>query len=427
MANPSVVFLTSRAKSLGESYTALRIAHDLEEHGWSATFLAFEFAAAFLRDQGAEVVDLRADRAHNEASFRSAQVRQAALMITVDYYLLCSADASPYWDPRWLDEFGRPVATLDHLGFHPGASTLEIGYARVATTHPKTPSNVPIEELPAAVCAVLRPCPLHSPAAGADSRVQFFRLSAESREREAGVDVRSQLGIDPSEKLVALSVGSWALEATNALRIPYRETVTQLIVKALAELDVPVRLAFVCAEERERVESVGRLKVQYLGRLPFAFADSLLSAADLVLSDNVTSSTVSRAVMRQVPTAVLVNSVEASARDDALSITAPFAVSDAARLAIRRMDAAAPGSVFPFWVYPMGWRRALAPLFHDNPYRSTTEWVELFDEDELRETLGRFLCDSAYRADVRERQRSYADSIAKVPLPRDVVRRLLGN
>jgi hypothetical protein len=428
MASPNVVFLTGRAKSLGESYTALQMARDLRACGWSTTFLAFEFAASFLRDQGVPVVELSDDRAHNRRALQSASPAETRMMITVDYYLLRSADAAPFWDSRWLDEFGRPVATLDHLGFHPGASMLEIGFQRVATSHWSTPKEVPIEELPPSIQTVLRPCPLHSPSAGPDPRVRPFRLPpCAPPGPEAVAGARSRLGLSSDEKLVVLSMGSWVLQAANDLRIPYRETVVRLLAGELVDLRIPVRLAFVCAEEPQRIERVGHLTVHYLGKLSFSETEALLSAADLVLSDNVTSSTISRAVLRQVPTAVFVNSAEASTTDGALSIEAPFLVSQAAREAIARMDAEAPGSVFPAWVYPLGWRRALEPLFRDNPYRSTTEWLELFDETTARESVARLLCDSACRTAMRARQRSYADSIAGLPLPRDVIPEILGN
>jgi hypothetical protein len=429
MSNPrNVLFVTNQVKSLGESYTAFQMARDLEQWGWSTTFLAFEFAASFLREAGLQVFELRDDRAHNQAALRSAARCKPRMMVTADYYLFRSSNAARYWDFHWLDGLDCPVASLDHLGFHPEACAVEIGYARVVSAHAGTPRQLLIEALPSFVDTVLRPCPLHSPALSASEKTRVFRWPTGDAPSPETVDgVRAQLGLGEDEKLVVLSVGSWALQAATELRIPYREVVVQLAARALSHLGIPVRLVFLCGEEQERIESAGQLTVQYLGRVPFDLAQSLLLAADLVLSDNVTSSMVSRAVLREVPAAVLVNSVDASTTaDGTLAIKAPFAISDAAYEGIRRMETEAPGSVFPSWVYPMGWQGALEPLFRENPYRATTDWLDLFDEAGTREGLGRLLCDSDYRTLMRGRQRAYADVVRKVPLPREVLSDLVG-
>jgi hypothetical protein len=424
----SALFVTARLKSLGETYTAARFAADLAAHGWTVRFAAFPFAADFLRQEGWGVTQLSDDRAANRRALDlAASDLSPSFVITSDYYLNESADVARVWSNDWLFEFSCPVATFDHLMLHPRLRTITIECLRrfdVAKAgdpgappgpRPKTKTSE-IQPLPDRVTAIVRPCPLHDPAVDPDQRVFKFNLAGGAGAAGERPDrIRTRLGLPVDERLVLVPVGSWALELCAALGIPYIRFYPQLLARYFSACPVPVRVVFVSGELEDRTEASGQVTLQYRSRLPVGVVDDLVCASDLVIADNVTSATVTRAVIAGVPAASFVNSVAAHPDGDAVAFESPFRLSAHIEKLLRSIEHEAPGSIFPSVIFPLGWIEELKPLFDGNRYARTFERLELFDEGATTCALQRLLCDEATRRELRERQAAYCAALTGLP------------
>ncbi|HEY3382556.1 MAG TPA: DUF6365 family protein [Vicinamibacterales bacterium] len=438
MTTPSALFVTARQKSLGETYTAARFAADLTANGWNVRFAAFPFAADFLRQGGWKVAPLSDDRTANQRALNlAAREISPSLIITSDYYLNESADVAHVWSNNWLFDLSCPVATFDHLMLHPRLRRITIECLRRfeapkagdpgAPKGPRPRTKIcEIQPLPDRIAAIVRPCPLHDPRIDPDDRIFKFNLSGGAGSPGERTDqVRCRLGLPVHERLVLVPVGSWAIQLCTTLGIPYMRYYPRLLARYFSACLVPVRLVFVSGELEDRVETSGQVTLQYRSGLPVSVVDDLVRTSDLVIADNVTSATVTRAVIAGVPAAAFVNSVSARPAADGVAFDSPFPLSAHVEGLVRSIEREAPGSIFPSAVFPLGWLEELRPLFDGNRYARTFERLELFDEGATTCALQRLLCDESVRRELREHQAAYCAELTRLPGAAAISERIL--
>ena len=412
---PTALFITSFHQSLGETFTLARFAADLREEGWRIELLASDFAAAFLREQGLATTLLTRTREGNQALLNAALRRLApSLIVTADFFLFEATDARQMWSTRWLTGSGVPVLTFDHLKFHPEARSITLGFrsrfdrdATLVRNFEGVPKGavpretVRVPGLPDDVTLV-RPCPVHDPRPQADARVRCYDIT-----RSEG---RAEARPASDEKLVVVPVGSWAIDLARHVGLPYPDLLAQVLLRCFERSAGRVRILLVGKGLQPAKQVSGAVTLELVSGMAFDDLQNLLCSADLVLSDNATSATLGRAVMAGVPAAVFVNSVRVRGEIDA-----PFALSNFARELIEATEASAPGSIFPFAVYPLGWREEMRPLFDGNPYSDAVEWLELFDDETGAARLESLLFDASERERLIARQRAYRRLVEALP------------
>lgn len=445
-AGRDILFITARQQSLGETYTATRFAAKLRSQGWSPHFLAFPFGAGFLRNEGFPVSLLGDDRKRNKDSFFDAvRVLSPELIFISDYYLFTSKDVTPAWSNEWLFDAGSPVATFDHLKFHPNRRSIFLAFLRrfgieprresgnsetdLAETGPVRPGKsvfFHIDPLPAGIAGLVRPCPPHDPAVEADRLIAKFNPFDDGEARRSSVArIREQLGFSKGEKIVCVPVGSWAARAAKDLGIPYYDRFPTLLAHHFRGLRSKIRILLLSGEFKKSSQQYGNVEVHLCSGLPFDAAQDLLCASDLVLCDNVTSSSLSRAVMQRIPAAALINSVDVNREDDTPTFSSPFPLSPFIQELLRSIETTAPHSVFPFHSFPLGWAEELRPLFDRNPYRDTFEWLEVFDDAVSSAALEALLLDREVRRSLQLRQAAYATCVNKLPEPWSITQRII--
>lgn len=440
----TALFVTSFHQSLGETFTLARLAHDLRAEGWRVEFLASEFAAAFLRQQGHAVTLLGGRRDENERLLTETVKRlEPSVAVTADFFLFEATDARQKWSVRWLTEGRAPVVTFDHLKFHPHPRTITLAFKERFASDPdlvKTFAGVPagaapriqvrVPALPAEVAALIRPCPVHDPRPQPDARVWCYDVCRGEPPCALPAATRRRLGLASTEKVVVVPVGSWALDLSRHLRLPYPDLLARSLLRYFRRVSGPLRVLLVGTGLAAAKEVRGRVTLELVPGLPFDDFRDLLAASDLVLGDNATSATLGRGVMAGVPTAVLTSALVVRRERGRIVLDAPFPVSPFVRKLIRSAERSAPGSVFPFAVYPLGWREEMEPLFAGNPYRNAVEWLEMFDEKTCAERLASLLGDQVARGSLIARQRAYRRLVAALPaggrLLSDVLDRSVG-
>jgi hypothetical protein len=154
--------------------------------------------------------------------------------------------------------------------------------------------------------------------------------------------------------------------------------------------------------------------------LPPREFDQLLSEADLLVTANISATTISKAMVYEVPAMVLQNRVLAYTREEAeaqMEETASAALAE-------WLERSVP--LYPFALWPLGYYRFVAPLLENNPYLQAVEVLEMLDEKRVEATLHRLLFDATARAEQAHRQAAYLNHVRSLPSGAQLVRDYLG-
>jgi hypothetical protein len=412
------LFISAKLKSLGETFTEAIFAQELEEGGWNTRFLAFEYAARFLDRRGTQVTLLGNQKAQNYAILRhSIQTFKPDVVFIADMYLMQSEDTAAVWSNEWLFELcDAPIITFDHIKFHPDAHTLLVSFNRIIEGPGSVPYEYHIESLPAGVGAVIRPCPANDPDDLQSDRVFKYRARyCEPRERASARITRDKMGIASNEKLIFIPISSWAMQATQELGIPYYAIYPRLLGEYFGRSKSRIRIVYVCSELSTHQRCENRITHQFINGLSFSQMQDILQASDLVLSDNVVSSSLCRAVMSCIPAGAFMSSVDTIYESNRAHYISSFSLTPFVKEALDTMEREAPNSIYPFLLYPLGWMDALQPLLRENIYSATFQQIELFDQICATECLENLLFDDATRRGILDRQEYYADRVDRLP------------
>jgi hypothetical protein len=154
-----------------------------------------------------------------------------------------------------------------------------------------------------------------------------------------------------------------------------------------------------------------------VGRRQF---EQLVVASDLLLTANVSATTIGWAIQIGVPVVVLENSRMLQSMEDVESLgSGPL--SEAARHLWRE---ALP--VYPFRLWPLGYYDFLQPLLAENDYCRAFETVELADEPGAVATCQKLLFDAAAGQALAARQRHYVERVEALPNAAEVIHGFLG-
>jgi Family of unknown function (DUF6365) len=148
------------------------------------------------------------------------------------------------------------------------------------------------------------------------------------------------------------------------------------------------------------------IEYQHLTKLPPASFFEQMVHADLYLTTNAASVTLSQAVLAGVPVLHLHN-------DRALDLAS--AGRDLPELAW--LVDAAPGLevIYPFRVCPWGWYEFLTPVLSDNPYTDCFVTASVVDRPAVLAALTRLLDDRDARTALYHRQLDYRERLGQMP------------
>jgi hypothetical protein len=275
------------------------------------------------------------------------------------------------------------------------------------------------------------PVPFLSPHAASEFYLCLPGRTAVAKETRRRV--RAGLGLNATSKAVLFCTAEWQhpglhpvgirtgseqeKQWANGKRIA--DLVPLLLADYLSRLGEDVHLVHVGPHAYDLEESLGP-RYHWMTALPPAQFDSLLASMDLLLSANISATTITKAMVYAVPVLVLQNSVSAANREQAEALL-PQPPSEKMR---RWLDKVVP--LFPFALWPLGYHRFLAPLLRDNPYVAALQMVELLRECEVEAALASLLFDPVAREDQAHRQALYLARVRSLPSGAQLIKNSLG-
>lgn len=418
-----VLILSVSSYSLGELHNAILFAGQLQEAGVEALFFTAPRYLDYARGAGFPAISWQMERLANEASLRQKVREQCPEAVIIADYANLFLE-KPVVSPKIFPELGVPVATFDSMGFAPGPNVLEmkiLGSSQYGQTL-YGQGKGEVAELPAFLpeITILRTCPINKPV----SSEEILAVSLYSRmlnlPAERQQEIRQKYGLSKEEKLILLAKAPWARQAVkiramelNRLKVrfsrfSYEYFLKRLLQLYLREVEFPV-LVLGVGDENLFPASKDRVRFASLGFLGFREYQELLLSADLFITDNITSCSAAKAVMGGVPALVLINSL---AINEKKVIQAPFRLTEEAAELLQEWEKTLPGTIFPFYVYPFGWIKELAPLLEGNPYREALLTAEIFDLPETGRIIASLLTTEKAREEVQKKQASYFQQLA---------------
>ncbi|MEX2401233.1 MAG: DUF6365 family protein [Rhodothermales bacterium] len=388
------LFVALSAKGYGETILGIRVARELHEAGHECNFLVHESALPLLVDtpfRHMKVTD-HALGLLKAILLTRVQKSKPDSVILSDYFTTDLAFERARLDPSFLTQLDVPVGMIDTWDMRRSGTTIDVfGNGRRD-----------FDDWSALLDYRLIPVPIAPPG---DTKDKYCTLPVpENVHKKVRRHIRRDLGIPPDEPVVLFCTAAWQhARFTSDHGNRLARLLPVLIAQYVARLDGPVHLVHVgpAAFPAELGD-----RYHWLPSLPPDKFALLLASMDLLVSANVSATTIARALVADVPSVVLTNT---TALTD-LGELGDRQVSDTLAAWIRE---AAP--IYPFYMWPVGYQVFLQPLLDGNPYCDVVPLLEIFDEETVLASLNGLLFDGDTRARHLERQREYVDQTRQLP------------
>jgi hypothetical protein len=237
-----------------------------------------------------------------------------------------------------------------------------------------------------------RPCPVNDIGANT-SRVFHWSLFPDVARLPKDAQCYTGLKLDPSCKTVMLPIAPWAIGSATLFGLEdyYRDLVGR-IVDGLDACGEPIQLVLISLYRPASltIERQGAVTVHYPGLIDYDSYDHLLRSCDAIVTDNVISTSVSKAVVMGTP-----------------------------HLIIQNMSA----SEMPYR-YNMFPLKVLFPP--EREYSQSVDLVEFGDREAIRDGLVAMMRDGYVDAEVKTRRLAYLERLRRLPEPGQILEQLIG-
>jgi hypothetical protein len=406
-------------RSWGRAEMAVRVARELRSAGDEARFLLHTTLLPLVHGAGFD--------AHPVADHMGGMVRlaldtlvrqvQPQSVIYFDYLNTCNYLLGlGVDDPSFLLEYPCTIASLDTWDaaltgtrvdlFGESEGSLALGDVKTRT---KEFDRIVHRLIP----VPMAPC---DPKAGRFACLPALTPGLQPGSGPAHDTWRRRLNIPETCQYVLFCSSEWQrIRGTHQGARRVVQLVSRLLGVYLGQLGSEVHLVHVGPQPYPLEQALGQRYhwVPPLGRAEF---EQIVAASDLLLSANVSATTLAWAIQMGVPAVVLQNS-RMLRNMEAVESMARERLSEAAR---RLWSKALP--VYPFRLWPLGYYAFLQPLLENNAYTQALETVEIVDESAVVSTCQALLFEPAVRQASARRQGRYVEQVAALPSAAEVVR-----
>jgi len=238
-----------------------------------------------------------------------------------------------------------------------------------------------------------RPCPVNDIGPNT-SRIFHWSLFPDATRVSKDAGRYQAIGLDPARTTIMFPVAPWAIGSSHifGLDAGYYQNLVTRIVDGCEAVATPIDLVFISLYRPPSltVERQGAVTVHYPGLMPYDSYDHLLRSCDAIVSDNIISTSVSKAVVMGTP-----------------------------HLIIQNMGS----SEMPYR-YNMFPLKVLFPV--DRAYARSVDVVEYGDIRGIRAALGAVLANGFCNEGARMRRQEYVDRLSRLAGPGRILEQILG-
>jgi hypothetical protein len=413
------LFLALSRKGWGETSLGLEVARQLRAVGDTVCFLAHSGSILALAGAGFQVQEVPE---HLEPLLGMV-LEECLADGDFDAIVLCDYATTDYTlrrgglNARCVLDYGLPVIALDTWEYAATGSTIdmlgnrqwplgtwmsEIEYRLIPV-----PFGRPFS--PGAYCSLPAPIP----------------FAANEREM-----VRQELGLSHEQHAVLFCTAGWQhamcdtsfdnalMSGSDGRRLA--QAVPQLLWSYVNQAAPEARLIHVGPVPLSL--DGAPMRYQWMPSLSPENFDRLLGSVDLLLTANISATTIGRAMMIGLPVLAVENSFRVQDIVEAEQKLGECGKALTPRLR-QWVEDTAP--LYPFRLWPLGYWEFLDPLMSGNPYCEALDIVELLDEAEFVHRCRRLLLDPQARQDARSRQAAYVAQARRLPSAAQVIDRYL--
>jgi hypothetical protein len=201
------------------------------------------------------------------------------------------------------------------------------------------------------------------------------------------------LALDPSHVTIMLPIAPWAMGSASIFGLDdYYQTLVTRVVDGLQNANAPVDLVFISLFRPQSltIERRGDVTVHYPGLIEYDSYDHLLCSCDAIVTDNIISTSTSKAVVIGTP-----------------------------HLIIQNME---PSEMpYRYNMFPL---KVLFPS--DREYARSVEIAEFGNATEIRDKLGAILSAGFHDARARANRLKYLERLRQLANPGNILEQIIG-
>lgn len=402
------LILSLGRKGFGEAALGLRLAAELRQSGDEVFFLAHESNKKLLAGFPHQTIGTAASPLLQLYVQGQLAASKISSIILADYYITTLFFALTGLEPEILTASGLPIFAIDT--WDSTKTPAEIDVLISDTRH--------LTKWPGILKSIY-PVPFLHPDHTDGSYASLPETI--SVPRKIRRHIRHTLGLSDTSRGILFCTAEWQhpkYESEGDVARRFAALLPALVADYVLRVGKDVHLVHVgpCSYNLNQVLN-GRY--HWLPPLPPYEFDPLLGSMDLLLSANVSATTIVKAIVSRVPVLVLQSSIAAANRQEAeAAMVRPATPRLAAWL-----DQSTP--IFPFSMWPLGYYRFLAPILKDNPYMASIDVAELLDEQQVEASIASLLFDQCARDSQRHRQVAYLEQLRQLPTGAQLIHAVL--
>lgn len=255
----------------------------------------------------------------------------------------------------------------------------------------------------------------------ADDRMWRYSLFCEedikiSKKEQNRKFINKELGIDDDCKLIMLPVSSW--ESVNMNRLPILEgfidNLLDLVLFYLDELKLNEKICLLhVGKQKVTYNPTGSIIYKNVSSMNSELYEKCIISSDVFMSFNAVSVSLSRAILNQVPSILMVN--DKVLNFDLLEDTIKK-LPDKYGEIVRRIHIA-----YPYYASTFGWKKFIKPIMENNDYYDLFTTVPVFSYSKMKEAISDALDANMYFQEKSEKLNAYLKQLLELESPNEIM------
>ncbi len=408
----NILFISTGSLAFGESVMALAFARSLPKELYNPCFIVSPLNAVLLDHQQLKAIQLL-DNAHKINRLLVEDFLEKyppELIILCDFLTFDFSQMNFGITLKFLRSYNKPIISLDSYEWESGDFVLDF-FSGLTKQLPRTLLLLD---------GAIRPCPLNKPTATTERAICYSFLH-QINDCDLGevAALRREIGIGEEDFVIFSATAVWqAFRPKQKYGGPFGHIITDLLTDYIAKLGTKLHWIRVGPERNRSTQVIGDITEHNFPSLPEKEFDQLLAAADILITNNVASTTLAKCISYGRSALLLYNSIQANTPDD----LAKYPQVQINSSTLKLIENSYP--IQPFRMFPLGWYNFLSPIMKDNPYLETFYGAEILDEEKVLSILRQ--AKAGKNSHFATQRKDYQQQLATLPSPAACLEHFMG-